>query len=326
MIIDRIMESQLTDLGIANSDERYSGILVPVGETQIGPGVTKQFLEDAETYHRKYFDIGYMKYLLDGALKTIMMEGKVDLALDIGSGSGPSVLALLDRLSDAYVVATDISPNLLAILRQALREKKKLDRCSTLCLDLNRPWFAGQPFDLAVGSAILHHLFDPSRLVEEVFLTVRPGGALIFFEPFEAGHAIMRLIYRTILAQANHSNPLPGNVADFFHRKIIQLAQMTCEEKDQILYANVDDKWAFTSNYFMNLGAQIGASKTIVYPINHSDQPFSNHLKTTLRLGLGLDVSTMPEWVLTLVADIENSMSDACKRDLLLEGCVAFVK
>ena len=137
------------------------------------------------------------------------------MILDIGSGSGPSVFALMDIFPHTHIVATDISPNLLAILRGALAEKHKTTSCTTICLDLNRRWFKGQPFDLAIGSAILHHLFQPQRLVEQVFSVIRPGGAIVFFEPFEPGYTVMAMIYRAILSHANFANPLNGNFTIF---------------------------------------------------------------------------------------------------------------
>ena len=201
-MIERIMSVPVADLGTIE-DPRFSGVLVPANEPwKIGPGVTTQFLDGAEAHHEKYFDIDYLRYLIDGAMDALAIQGRKDLILDIGSGSGPSVFALIDRFPRGHIVATDISPNLLAILRRALAERGKVDSCTTLCLDLNWRWFKDQSFDLAIGSAVLHHLFEPHRLIEEVFAALRPGAAVVFYEPFEPGYAMMALIYRTILAHA----------------------------------------------------------------------------------------------------------------------------
>jgi trans-aconitate methyltransferase len=181
VIIEDIIGKQMVDLGAAG-DPRFAGVLVPFDEREKSSfGVTRQFLEDAATYHQKYFNVGYSRYLIDGALEAIGDFGKARLILDIGSGSGPSVLALMDRFPEAHIVATDVSPNLLAILRIALTERGQIHKCTTVCLDLNRPWFKGQPFDLAIGSAIFHHLIEPNRLIEEVFTVLRPGAAAAFF-------------------------------------------------------------------------------------------------------------------------------------------------
>ena len=137
---------------------------------------------------------------------------------------------------------------------------------------------------------------------------------------------MMAMIYRAILAHASPANPLGGTLVDFFRGKMVHIGLMKCEPKDPTVYANIDDKLMFTRAYFTEIGTKIGASRTIIYPINHSDRPFTNHMRTTLRLGIGADPSALPDWAWDLIAEIEASLSDACKKDLLLEGCIAFVK
>jgi ubiquinone/menaquinone biosynthesis C-methylase UbiE len=321
-----ILKSDIVDLG--ESTREFAGVLAPAaGYDGHAPGVTRQFLEDAETYHEKYFDISYSKYQLSVALEAIGSARKVDTVLDIGSGSGPSVLALLDHFPDAEIIATDISPNLLAILRLALKQVNATNRCSTLCLDLNKPWFLGQPFDLAVGAAILHHLMDPSRLIEEVFKAVRPGGALAFFEPFEPGHLIMTTLYRLILARDRSEDVrLSERVASFLRGKLAEAERMKCEPKEPAAYADVDDKWYFTRDYFAEIGERIGAGRTVVAPLNFSSNPFTRYLEVHLRLGLSETPNALPGWAWNAIAEVESATSEACKRDMLLEGCVAFVR
>ena len=91
---------------------------------------------------------------------------------------------------------------------------------------------------------------------------------------------------------------------------------MKCEEKDPVLYASIDDKWLFTREYFAEIGEHIGASKTIIYPINHSDRPFTNHMKTALRLGLGMEPSVMPDWAWGLSRISKNCAPMPAKRIL----------
>ncbi len=325
MFVDGMMDTPVVDLGATN--KLFAGVLVPKGEqTTISLGVTRQFLEDANTYHERYFDISYATYLVKGALDAIKIDGQVDRILDIGSGSGPSVFALIGEFPMAHIVATDASPQLLAILRTALKEKDKSGQCTTICLDLNRPWFKKETFDLALGSAILHHLFEPERLITEIFAAVRPGGAVVFFEPFEPGYAVMAIIYRLILANASFTNSLDGRIADFLRGKIGETALMKCEPKDPAVYDTIDDKWMFTRDHVEAIGRSIGASKAIVYPINQSANPFTNHMRVMLRLGLGLDVSAMLPWAWEIISEIEANLSESCKREIFLEGCIAFIR
>src|SRR5262249_23606122 len=153
-LIERIVGVPLVELRVAGGPQ-VSGIFAPRDFPVTSPGVTSQILEDAETYHNKYFNTDHTTWLIKSALKAINITHRADLVLDIGSGSGPTVLSLHELFPAAHVVATDISPDLLAILRSILATKGTVDRCTTLCLDLNKRWFRGQLFDLAIGSAIL---------------------------------------------------------------------------------------------------------------------------------------------------------------------------
>jgi len=109
----------LADLG--ERDPALRGILAPLG---YAPGevrgVTAQFLEHAADYAARYGNVAHFRVMLDDALARLDPPVVPRVVLDIGSGAGNSVLPLLDRFPDAFVVATDISAPLLAILRDHL--------------------------------------------------------------------------------------------------------------------------------------------------------------------------------------------------------------
>ena len=234
--------------------------------------------------------------------------------------------SLHELLPQAHVVATDISPNLLAILRSSLATKGGIDRCTTLCLDLNKRWFTGQPFDLAIGSAILHHLFDPLELIAQVFTAVRPGGAAIFFEPFEPGHVMMFIFTARCWRRRVTQNRSVALWRISLPARLRKSPLRKCEPKDPVLYAQTDDKWLFTRSYFEQVGERVRASKTIIYPLHGSERPFTDQMKTALRLGLGLGENHLERWAWQIICDIEDAISQSCKEDLLVEGCVAFIK
>jgi SAM-dependent methyltransferase len=321
-LLRSLIAAPLLDLGEAR--EEFRDIYAPA-DAEPGAGVTDAFLGGADTHHQKYFDVAYVDYMLGVALDSIAPVAPPGLILDVGSGSGPSVIALLERFPAAHVVATDTSPQLLAILRRELIRRSLIDRCVTICIDLNAARFTGAPIDLIVGSAILHHLFEPDRLLEHLFPAVR--GAMIFFEPFEPGHAMLGLVYRLLLARCMSADPpLPAPIAALLPVKISQFAQTTCTQKDPVRYADIDDKWAFTVSWFEDVGRRIGASRVLFGALNHTGHPFADYLRTDLRIALGVDAATLPPWVHALIAEIEAGMSEACKRDFALARTVAFVR
>ena len=109
-----VFAESLVDL--ASQNPAFAGIHTPqsaVGATKVG--VTEQFLERAEEYHRNYLDLDYWRFLLGNAFKALGAMPDPKIVIDIGSGSGNSVIPLADRFPHAGIVATDISPQLLAI-------------------------------------------------------------------------------------------------------------------------------------------------------------------------------------------------------------------
>ena len=129
-------------------------------------GVTEQFLESAETYHARYYNNGYWKYLVDRGLESARVDRSASLrVLDVGSGSGNSVFAAADLLPNSTILASDISPQLLRILVGIQENVPTLNsRIEAYCFDLHKDFFAEDTFDLVVGGAILHHMLDRKPL------------------------------------------------------------------------------------------------------------------------------------------------------------------
>jgi SAM-dependent methyltransferase len=102
--------------------------------------------------------------------------------LDLGSGTGTGVFALLERFGSADVIAVDISAPLLDRLNGKARVLGVAGQVRTLQADLDTAWPVIAPVDLVWASSSLHHLADPDRVLGEVFATLRPGGLLIVAE------------------------------------------------------------------------------------------------------------------------------------------------
>src|SRR5256885_3974279 len=122
-----VFAESLVDLAAANP--AFAGIHTPqsaVGAAKVG--VTEQFLERAEEYHRNYLDLDYWRFLLGHALKALGAMPDPKIVIDIGSGSGNSVIPLADRFPQAGIAATDNSPQLPCILRDFLRQSPEFAR------------------------------------------------------------------------------------------------------------------------------------------------------------------------------------------------------
>jgi SAM-dependent methyltransferase len=320
----------LVDAG-ARVDPRFAGIWTPrLDENGPKVGVTDQFLANADTFHRKYTQLDYYRGLLERAASRAGVPRDVKTVFDIGSGSGNSVIPALEMFPSAHVVATDISENLLRILRDnASASAARGGRLSLVCVDATKPCVKPGRFDVAIGAAILHHLIDPRAAVSAACEALKPGGTAIFFEPFENGNAILRLAYTEILERAGpgcSGRDLPEDVADLLRRLVEDYRVRTGSDKSAPLFREIDDKWLFTRSFFEDAASEFKLAAMVIYPLHDSAAPFTSQTVVNLKLGLGAAKDRMPQWAWDVISKYDTSFSPELKRDLLIEGCVILTK
>jgi ubiquinone/menaquinone biosynthesis C-methylase UbiE len=324
MDLASVFAEPLIDLGAETP--AFAGIYTPKsfhGTTKVG--VTSQFLENAEQYHKAYFDTGYWSFLLGNALAAAGISAAPRRIIDIGSGSGNSVIPLADRFPDAQIVATDISPQLLAILRDFLHKRSDAaQRFGLVRVDAMAANYQPEIADLVVGAAILHHILQPERVLASCFRALTPGGWAIFFEPFEAGNALLKFTYRRILAQASVAEKAtPG--FQFIERMVEDYKRRERPVDDEI-YRELDDKWMFTRTYFDRLRAAQGWSALITYALNVSATGLRDQAAVHLRLGAGLAPDALPGWAWSIVDESDASISDDLRKEFAQEGAVLLRK
>ena len=171
----------LKDLG--DSDERLRGIWTP--EPKIGAekiGISEQFLENAEIYYTRYSHAQYMVDLLGRAFDSVGFSlGASPDVLDIGAGSGKnSILPMLALCGNARFIATDLSPDLLEILRRYSTRESLTNNIAYVCTDAMLNFFVPSRFDVVTGIAILHHLIDPMQAIKAAYSALKPGGVAVF--------------------------------------------------------------------------------------------------------------------------------------------------
>jgi ubiquinone/menaquinone biosynthesis C-methylase UbiE len=178
----------------------------------------------AETYDSKwaidYGEIGQAQVL--GKLRKALggRPGHYPRALEIGAGTGYFTLNLLRAGVIDDAVAMDISPGMLRALDATA---KRLDmNVRTVEGDAESLPFADGSFDLVLGHAVLHHLPDLGRAMEECARVLAPGGTMAFMgEPSRHGDrlaaapkrfgAIAEPIWRRVMRATPKSN---GNSAE----------------------------------------------------------------------------------------------------------------
>lgn len=319
----------LVDLG-QHEDARFSGVLTPAPEVGTARlGVTAEFLENAEEYYQRHQAFDYWKTTLESVTAPLGITDPKTI-IEYGCGFGNSTLPLLDLFPSANLVAMDISPNLLTILQRLTKARHVDDRCAAIAVDAHKPYVKPDVADLVVGTAILHHLVHPEKLIEAAVRVVKPGGYAVFFEPFEAGYAVLRLIIRDICREAavrEFSSPALTWLAEMAAMWLLQI------KRDQLPgWENLDDKWMFSRAYFQDVADSVNADLHISRTMNSRTvpQPLRNMLHHIVKHWRGLDAddpAIMPAWAWAVVDQYESEyFSEKGKEDLLFAGTVVFKK
>jgi 2-polyprenyl-3-methyl-5-hydroxy-6-metoxy-1,4-benzoquinol methylase len=151
------------------------------------------------------FALEYAFYLLGD------VRGKT--VLDLGCGTGESIFPLLAR--GARVLGIDVSPELIAIAQQRLREAKL-----EAAVSVDSAYETGLPnqsVDVVFCMALIHHL-EIGRVRDEISRILRPGGVVILREPIRFSKVYGHL--RSLL-------PAQEDISEFEH-------PLTHEELDEM--------------------------------------------------------------------------------------------
>ena len=134
-----------------------------------------------------------LRNALKYALPSLGPDAKV---LDAGGGSGNASAFLVEQGFAPYLV--DVSPEMVAVWERKARVQGYESRCEVRPLE---DFFATdrRRWDLIVFSSVLHHLEDPTGLLELAAHRLEPGGFIVtVFDPLDlrrAGVALRKLDY-----------------------------------------------------------------------------------------------------------------------------------
>jgi len=327
--LKRLVALPITDLGDTESAEDLRGIFSPCSRSDVvRRHVPEQFLSHAQTYAKKYSSTGLFQQYLLGAFDLLHLDAEKRNALtilDVGSGAGNTIFPLLSLCPGSGVIASDLSVDLLLLLKKALVQQELYEHCLLLQLNVEELNFVPATFDLVVGGAILHHLFSPDKTIGGCAQILESGGAAIFFEPFEIGHSLLELAYAEILRDKRHWF-LRRRVKEFLCSSIKEYQTRRGSNKSLPVYTQIDDKWLFTRHYFLELASRYGFSECIIYPLHPAEDQLKNHTEIYLRLASDLPGEALPGWAWKIIARYDHAFSDDAMKDMLIEAAVILRK
>ena len=118
------------------------------------------------------------------------------LILECGCGTGQ--LSNFLSVSNRDTFGTDMCLNSLR-LGENFRSDNELNRAHFIQMNLFRPVFKSESFDLVISNGVLHHTADPFRAFESISKLVRPGGYILVGLYHRYGRLITdfrRLVFR----------------------------------------------------------------------------------------------------------------------------------
>ena len=244
-----------------------------------------------------------------------------------------TVIPILKRFDKATVIATDMSIELLCSLKEFLEsshEYSNRNDYTLVQLDVHKLSciFKDDCFDIIIGGAILHHLYDPKKVLKQCHSVLKKNGLAIFFEPFENGNMLLSLLYQLIIARNNlEKEKLPDAVVNVFNHLCHDFSIRSNIHKNDDIFKLMDDKWLFSKYYFQTISADIGFSSCSIIPLaSDLKMYFEDQTRTYLRLSIGFEYNKLPFWSKEIIKLADNTFSDETKKDLLIEGYVLLVK
>ena len=316
----------LYDLGVV--DKSLEGVLsVGYDEDELKKYMSDLYL-DEETVNNQSYDLVQMyKHVFSRGLQ-YTIPTKFETALEIGAGYGSATYAMAELYPDMKIVASDLSVNMLRRhKKEGISYPSSINQIVRCQINADEETFKDNSFDLVFGSAILHHVFDPLSVIRDAGRVLKKYGVAIFAEPFEAGHALMRIAYEMVLMlNRDYGLELTSSQKGYMQHTVcywdtmIKGASRTTEELH-----NLDDKWLFPYSFFDEASKLAGFKTIYKIPISPIFED-NNMVADKLKVHASGNNIQLPPVAMDIASIIDNCFSTQQKQQLFPEGILVMQK
>jgi ubiquinone/menaquinone biosynthesis C-methylase UbiE/predicted RNA-binding Zn-ribbon protein involved in translation (DUF1610 family) len=180
--------------------------------------------------------------------------------MEVGCGTGGLSLELFSRIAAKSVVLTDISPKMLRICRERLRQAipDRAEGFAFATYSGSETCFRAASFDSCVGSAVVHHIVDVPLFLRQVQALLKPTGFAFFMEPNRAFHSALTRTMADVLADFLRYDTAPH---EDISRMMNWMAEVHCSvvnAGDMEVLAEREDKHYFVDSTFLAWAREAG--------------------------------------------------------------------
>ena len=325
-----IIEQRIEPMGGA-----YKGVYAPVGFlNKKKTGVGEFFLENADEYHKRYFNLEDTKPAVKKAIQMSKKNyGNNPVILDLGSGTGNSVFSLVEIYPKATILATDISPQMVTILGSIKNEYYPAANIGLLAVDALEITIEPGTVDIVSGCAFLHHCVYYEKMLDITYKALNNNGVAIFLEPMMSIYIPMSAMLNTIIKMNGYitDDPLDSKVIKHFQAFIRQWKTRieAMEHNDYKKVKDYDDKWFFSREKLTRLADSIGFKKCLISPMYETDRKkpvkYITEMRGILHL-IDLKYECLPTWARDIVETFDRSDFSPNHNDLAANGIIVLLK
>lgn len=131
-------------------------------------------LEDAIDYDSMDFTEVNNEFA-DRAVEILPPEG---IILDLGTGTARIPILIAERNPRLYIIATDLSKNMLEVGKINLEKSKFKNNIVLALVDAKNLPYPDNYFDGVISNSLIHHIPDPLQVFIEINRVAKPNAAI----------------------------------------------------------------------------------------------------------------------------------------------------
>lgn len=148
----------------------------PEPEVMNGEDDVSAYASATAQRHLEALDHTFVEQVLRLALRG---QGPVGSLLDVGCGPGNIAMKLAQRCPQLTIVGLDRSRNMVRAACRAAAEAGVEGHVFFLQANAGELPCPGGQYDVVLSNSVLHHLADPSKVLEEMLRVAKPDGVIV---------------------------------------------------------------------------------------------------------------------------------------------------